>query len=137
MLSKGLSFAPTYLGNKFQTKVDLFRFYRSLHLKVWYHHKSSSAVITNVKEPEISSPFVQSPLSFPINNNPTLNTFTKKCLLRWKEFFRPKELVSTILQKAKKMHWTGYPPEIIKVLTKEVWCVYGVRTNIERKLSDN
>lgn len=38
--SKGLSFSPTYSGRHFDTKVDLFQLYRSLHLKVLYHQNT-------------------------------------------------------------------------------------------------
>ena len=40
VLSKGMSFAPTHGTSLFNTRIDLFRFYRSLHLKTWYHHQA-------------------------------------------------------------------------------------------------
>ncbi len=39
VLTKGLSFAPTNNTNHFETRRDLFRFYRNLHLKLWYSQK--------------------------------------------------------------------------------------------------
>lgn len=39
LLSRGLSFAPTHKTDEFQTKIDLYRFYRNLHLKAWYHNQ--------------------------------------------------------------------------------------------------
>lgn len=36
VLSKGLTFAPTYSAN--ETKVNLFCFYRNVHLKTWYYN---------------------------------------------------------------------------------------------------
>ncbi|CAM4468136.1 unnamed protein product [Leuciscus chuanchicus] len=52
VLSKGLSFAPTHPGKEFDTKIDLFRFYRNLHLKTWYKQQtptSTSSTDTGVR----------------------------------------------------------------------------------------
>ena len=47
VLAKGLSFSPTYTSREFDTKIDLFRFYRNLHLKAWYSMNSRPSVPAN------------------------------------------------------------------------------------------
>lgn len=93
-----------------------------------------------LKSTKYQALFVQSPLSFPINNNPTLNTFTKKVSFEVEIIFQTKGTKSTILQKAKKMHWTGYPPEIIKGADKGgvvcVWSKDKYRKEAKRQLNN-
>lgn len=81
LLSKGLSFAPTYSANHFHTQVDLFKFYRNLHLKAWYNNRN----ITRTAEPSSStteensySQFRPKSTFYPVSNNPCLIAFTKK-----------------------------------------------------------
>ena len=77
VLSRGLSFSPTYSGKDFDTKVDLFRFYRSLHLKVWYHQNTYNTVARSAST-NYNSPFRPKSTFLPPNTNSTLTTFTKK-----------------------------------------------------------
>lgn len=71
LLSKGLSYAPTHRTNQFQMKVDLYRFYRNLHLKAWYHNQPRTDS-SNIQVPMFKSKF------FPHSNNACLHAFVKK-----------------------------------------------------------
>lgn len=73
VLSKGLSFSPTYHTNVFNTKVDLFRFYRSLHLKVWYHQYNQRNDCTVQRSSFRPKSYFMPPVS-----NVTLTAFIKK-----------------------------------------------------------
>ncbi len=64
------------LKERLQTKIDL-RFYRNLHLNIWHHQISSSVVTPNAKDSDVKL-FLDKVHFCPINNNPILNTFTKK-----------------------------------------------------------
>lgn len=80
VLSKGLTFAPTNQLNDFDLKVDLFRFYRNLHLKAWYKLASSPAFTpaqTGV-DSHRSAPFKPKSYFCPTVQNATLNTFERK-----------------------------------------------------------
>lgn len=76
--SKGLSFAPTYSANQFQTKIDVFKFYRNIPWNVWY--KQSPYNIIKYKMPFLnlfsnpSPPFSQSTTTLALMSLP------KKCL---------------------------------------------------------
>ena len=95
VLSKGMSFAPTYKTNLLNTRIDLFRFYRNLHLKTWYHHHSGhthnfgsqvpiapgpnpDATPSTDSEPPSYSVFKPKSRFAPIVSNPSLVAFTKK-----------------------------------------------------------
>lgn len=65
VLSKGLSFAPTYRTNHFQTKIELFRFYRNLHLKAWYAQQPQIAQTTQT----LQSGFKPKSTFCPLSNN--------------------------------------------------------------------
>ena len=74
-LSKGLSFSPTCNTNEFETKVDLFKFYRNLHLKAWYSHNPLNTMAepnSNTEQTDAPSPFKPKSKFFPINNNACL-----------------------------------------------------------------
>lgn len=87
VLSKGLSFSPTYKSDLFETKIDLFRFYRSLHLKTWYSlgqkHNVTSTQATNGSTPAFKPESTFTPLS----TNPTLLTYIKKVAYEIQELF--------------------------------------------------
>ena len=79
VLSKGLTFSPTNAPNDFDLKVDLFRFYRNLHLKAWYKMTPPLGSASSSSE-SCSSATSFKPKSYfcPIVQNATLNTFEKK-----------------------------------------------------------
>lgn len=82
VLSKGLTFAPTCDSDVFKTKVDLFRFYRNLHLKVWYHqnnvhlNRTSTPISDSIQDAKRL--FKPKSNFMPMCSNPTLIAFTKK-----------------------------------------------------------
>lgn len=85
VLSKGLSFAPTHSVTSFDTRVDLFRFYRSLHLKVWHaqntrltHSNLMPGDTTNNDTTDLPTSFKPKSRFSPIVPNPALITFSKK-----------------------------------------------------------
>lgn len=81
MLSKGLSFAPTNHANTFQTKIDLFKFYRTLHLKTWHHlNASTTQRMLNDYDAQVrpSKEFRPRSTFCPVVNNASLIAFTKK-----------------------------------------------------------
>lgn len=80
VLSRGLSFAPTYHANHFDTKIDLFRFYRNLHLKAWYAQRPNIQDTQDHSVETLSSTTKFKPKStfFPLSTNPSLLAFTKK-----------------------------------------------------------
>lgn len=92
-MSKGLSFSPNYSGRAFDTKVDLFRFYRSLHLKVWYHqnpYNTAARSTSSESEPNRPcTPFRVKSTFSPCVNNSTLATFTKKVSYEVERIFEP------------------------------------------------
>lgn len=82
VLSKGLSFVPTNPTKEFQTKVDLFKFYRSLQLKVW-HYINRSQTAAHYQETQF-----RPKLTFmPCINNSTLNTFSTKVTYEVNQLF--------------------------------------------------
>lgn len=82
VLSKGLTFAPTCDSDAFKTKVDLFRFYRNLHLKVWYHqtntHLTGTSMLKSDSTDDTKRLFKPKSKFMPVCSNPTLIAFTKK-----------------------------------------------------------
>jgi hypothetical protein len=82
VLTKGLSFAPTYSTNEFNTKINLFSFYRNLHLKVWYKQNISPTTDASVSGQAVSvpskTPFKPKSTFCPIIQNAILNTLAKK-----------------------------------------------------------
>lgn len=78
VLSKGLSFAPTYHPSHFDTKIDLFKFYRNLHLKVWYSQRPSNTQDQSLEPQPSTSKFKPKSNFFPLSTNPSLLAFTKK-----------------------------------------------------------
>lgn len=73
LLNKGLSFAPTNAPDYFKTRVDLFKLYRQLHLKMWFSHSDSPASSTG------NTPVFKSKSKFcPPNSNPNLTAFKVK-----------------------------------------------------------
>lgn len=95
VLSKGLSFAPTHNSNLFHTRVDLFRFYRNLHLKAFYYKAGHTRLpttmngdiahdITHDNTPDnpgtSSTDILFKPKSYftPVVSNPSLIAFCKK-----------------------------------------------------------
>lgn len=82
-LSKGLSYAPTTHASHFQTKVDLYKFFRNLHLKAWYHNRPAitcerTPPVEETREPQPFSPFRPKSTFFPFSNNVYLNAYIKK-----------------------------------------------------------
>lgn len=76
VLSRSSSFASTHSTGEFETKADLFRFYRNLHLKAWYCQNSEPRLHQSSKQPPaLSDP---KPTFLSINNNACLTTITKK-----------------------------------------------------------
>lgn len=91
-----MSFAPTHKTSLFNTRVDLFRFYRNLHLKTWYHHQSAHThnhsttasvpvpVMNLLPDPDVDSDIDSYPIFrpksrfAPVVSNPCLIAFTKK-----------------------------------------------------------
>ena len=93
VLSKGMSYAPTHGTSLFNTRIDLFRFYRSMHLKTWYHHQAGHThnnppptILASDSTDEMQSdnsvasvPVFRPKSRFaPIVSNPSLLAFTKK-----------------------------------------------------------
>jgi hypothetical protein len=56
VLSKELSFAPTYSTNELNTKIDLFHFYRNLQVKAWYKQNISPTTDGSVSGLAVSVP---------------------------------------------------------------------------------
>ena len=62
-------------------KVDLYRFYRNLHLKAWYHNQPSAtanAVLESPNAQVLKPTFKPKSKFFPHSNNACLNAFVKK-----------------------------------------------------------
>lgn len=82
VLSKGLTFSPTSEANAFKTKVDLFRFYRNLHLKVWYHQSNkllnSTPELNTDTTHDAKRHFKPKSNFMPMSSNHTLIAFTQK-----------------------------------------------------------
>lgn len=77
VLSKGLTFSPTSIPMDFDIKIDLFRFYRSLHLNAWYKFNLASPV-TCMDTSKSLTPFKPKSKFCPRIQNATLETFEKK-----------------------------------------------------------
>lgn len=94
VLSKGLSFAPTCSANEFKTKIDLFRFYRNLHLKAWYKRSPTSLASssdTSQTDSLVSKTFFKPRSTFcPLFQNAALNTFEKKVNFDIENLFKNK-----------------------------------------------
>ena len=91
-----MSFAPTHNTTLFNTRIDLYRFYRNLHLKAWHHqqavpshnHVNASPVasvvtgsLDNLDEDSVlphTQAFKPKSRFAPIVSNPCLIAFTKK-----------------------------------------------------------
>ena len=77
LLSKGLSFSPTNTPNDFDIKIDLFRFYRSIHLKAWYK-LGAGRPSTSLETLNTHTPFRPKSQFCPRWQNATLETFENK-----------------------------------------------------------
>lgn len=97
VLSKGLTFAPTHQSNDFQTRIDLFRFYRNLHLKAWYYNRNNTHPVISVTplegENATATSFKSKSKFSPTVTNPALVTFTKKVDYEVNKLFEEKILV--------------------------------------------
>lgn len=80
---------------EFKTNVDLFRFYRNLHLKVWYHQKNKNVHSTTGENSDstciVKTPFTPKSTFMPMSNNPTLVAFTKKVSHDMNEMFSKRQ----------------------------------------------
>lgn len=90
-MSKGLSFAPKSKSSEFDTKIDLFRFYRNLHLKVWYKLNPSLRLKCHRSNRYIFKP---KSVCCPLDQNATLNAFLKKVNFDVEQLFAEKNRTS-------------------------------------------
>lgn len=101
VLSKGLTFSPSYTGKEFDTKVDLFRFYR---IYIWrpgtirmYRVQLSTLLQW------LALIFDLSPLFCLVSQTPLWPRSLKRCLRRWKRFIANKKKQDTIISQKKNL----------------------------------
>lgn len=82
---------------------------------MWHHQKSSSVVTPNVKDSEILSSFRPKSTFCPLNNNPILNTFTKKVSFEVERVFQTKGTRQYNLTKRQKdaLDWLSTRDDVV------------------------
>lgn len=89
-----MSFAPTYSAKEFDNKIDLFHFYRNLHLKVWY--KQTPRALTRPLDSgqpallDTRSQFKSKSTFCPLVQSATLKTFARKVIFDIENLFKSK-----------------------------------------------
>lgn len=74
VLSKGLSFVPTCTDKSFDTKVDLFKFFRKIKLKRVFSQNTVSSLETNQRT---GTHFKPKSKFCPMVNNSSINTYCR------------------------------------------------------------